>query len=1568
MDDHADLRQLWAETLAASPDPSETLGAQPGHLLANSPTLPTAWLVHTVPGGSDAATAQEALADTQVDDPSVTDETYVADTSPVITDETYVAASAPSVTDETFAADAAYVRSTSQPAAKPAAPLVSASLHRARERFTTVAEGPVQPRFELLDKVGEGGMGVVWRANQESLGREVAIKMLRSTAGVRPDQTPASDERRSRFVAESVITGQLDHPNVVPVHELGQDADGSPFLAMKLVRGRSWQAVLHPKSAADRAESARWDLRRHIDVLLQVSNGIAYAHAHDIIHRDIKPDNVMVGAYGEVMVMDWGIAVHIGVELPADPRLPHRSRVSGPAGTPTYMAPEQAEGRGALLGVCTDVYLLGATLHEILTGAPPHRGTELFEVLLAASRSVPQVYGDEVPAPLAAICLRAMARDPSARFPSVEAFRAAVQLWLDHAESLRLSGEADLEVRRLQTADAVPHEERYAVWARALGRYEQALGMWPENQPALHGQAQAIVGYAEEALRRRDVGLARAQLTALEGHANADPVALSSLRNAIKRATVGWQRLAAGVAMALMVVGVGWWGLAAARADVAAQSLRVRNHTQLHTQLRHAWSAVVSGEPSAGLRAIERDEVVALAQGDTDRAAIVDLQLAGLLALWRDARWDTLARHACHVLVARSDAQTAAAVRAAAVTVGAGADSGDDTHTCQRLRHASGAAAGRALAAIGHLRADVSPGYQAIAALLQIGVCGRQRALQLPGAPTACRDWHVAAVPLAAATTAAIAAVDPPEFGDGPWGEVVARDNFDGATLWQTLPVAADARDQHGTRWLPTVAGHVLVVQGAELQLRHGRTGRVFARRGLPGRVAMIAPDPLDPTVTLAAVLVNGARHREHSWLRLRLEDPTPPPPSGDSVAHYRMGGMAEALADVAPSPRALVVLLADGARQDPGAASVAASLLSLLRKLPETCASPDATVTIGTVQLRPCLSREAAHAEVHTRLGRAALPTLRRAVIEGTASHVVLGQVVAAMRLDAVGLQAGAARIIARARRDQLRGGANLELAVGVVGTPAGALRQRGDEVWQREGATSEGRRKALAWARDSLDFSLAIEGDAGFAPALTSWLATHPEDAPAGLEARLPALRRTSRPMGPYAMIQPWRLHVLDAAYGLTFGGPITLFLLTLWLWFRSRSARLLALYGRGFRSRRERLAAFLTFPLLRLRHMTWSYLSRGERLVLLVAGVATLFGATMFIASVSMVHQLERGEASLSMGRLDMPGLERTLARQLERYAPSAAFRRLQSEAAWLRGDWATARLAATDANKRQPLDTRALNNLAVLSERAGELADARAGYKAAANKAGPEASEGGTGGGDAGRAAATYNLARLAGHAPDPSHLALRDQPHATPGKPLWARSSLQDLRGVVLPDLSRQETLRRTVAQLLTGRTVLSLLSFMGEPATSPALLRAASVGIAVGCLLLTLFALIWLPMPVLPQVPPSPNPESSALKRLINGVLGLRSPVPYAVLLAWLGLVLSAALPVWRAASHLGATTVVTQLRLFTHYFDGLRLATDADTQVAQYGAAVGITCVCLALAVLAHGAWSLWRQMMGVR
>ena len=311
------------------------------------------------------------------------------------------------------------------------------------ERCQTTDDGAAS-RYRVLWPHARGGLGQIHVAEDTELHRQVALKEIQP-------KHAASPISRKRFLLEAEITANLEHPGIVPVHGRGTHPDGRPFYAMRLIRGEELTTAIRRFHAAESIDFTgrefRWLLQRFNDVC----NTIAYAHNRGILHRDIKPSNIMLGPFGETLVMDWGVAKPLGpsrvgagagIPLETSPNDeptpwpqsegPCVTRIGQAVGTPIYMSPEQAAGQVGGLGPASDIYSLGATLYVMLTNQRPFQGA-LVEVLQAVQQgrfATPRQINPRVPRALDSICRRAMALQPDQRYQSALALRGDIERWL----------------------------------------------------------------------------------------------------------------------------------------------------------------------------------------------------------------------------------------------------------------------------------------------------------------------------------------------------------------------------------------------------------------------------------------------------------------------------------------------------------------------------------------------------------------------------------------------------------------------------------------------------------------------------------------------------------------------------------------------------------------------------------------------------------------------------------------------------------------------------------------------------------------------------------------------------------------------------------------------------------------------------------------------------------------------------------------------------------------------------------------------------------------------------------
>ena len=410
-------------------------------------------------------------------------------------------------------------------------------------------------RYRVGPLLGKGANGAVMLAGDDRLGRKVALKLHGKGAEL-------SAIELNRFCHEAQVTGQLPHPSIVPVYDLGLLPDGRPYYTMKRIEGITLKEVLDSLKRHDSAFEETWTVPHTVSVVLRVAQALAYAHDRGVVHRDVKPANVMVGDYGEVLLLDWGVArvlgrASVGHEQVATWRSEgeeDRTVVGTIAGTPAYMAPEQARGDIAQIGPAADVYSLGVMLYEYIARRRPFTARDVRELLhkvVSDPVAAPSLIegARRVPNELEALVMRCVEKDPDDRFPNGRALADAIEAFLEGsrrreeaaeltargarkstayvgAAESALEAEQTLRAREDQLAPWAHAEDRRPVWRAedrwrelrrlrddsyddAVSLYQAALDRQPQNEEARAGLASLYLRRMDEAERRGEVGAAR---------------------------------------------------------------------------------------------------------------------------------------------------------------------------------------------------------------------------------------------------------------------------------------------------------------------------------------------------------------------------------------------------------------------------------------------------------------------------------------------------------------------------------------------------------------------------------------------------------------------------------------------------------------------------------------------------------------------------------------------------------------------------------------------------------------------------------------------------------------------------------------------------------------------------------------------------------------------------------------------------------------------------------------------------------------------------------------------------
>lgn len=325
----------------------------------------------------------------------------------------------------------------------PAAPNNGLALTDTQKSWAAAVPDQRLGRYLVRGEIGRGGMGRVLVAEDPELGRVVAIKILLDPSQVRHDQL-------QRFVAEARITSQLEHPNIIPVHDLGVTTGGQLYFVMKRVDGQGLDEVILRLAAGQAETLEHWTRHRLLTTFVQLCNAVGYAHERGVLHRDLKPANVMLGRFGEVLLMDWGVARLLEQMQPQDaaedatvldsislaPNTTRTTLEGATVGTPGFLAPEQASGVFSALGPFSDVWSLGAILYELITYKPAFTGATALQVLYQAAQSSPKDPRSRapqlnIPDEIAEICLRSLALRPEDRFDTALELGEAVEGFLE---------------------------------------------------------------------------------------------------------------------------------------------------------------------------------------------------------------------------------------------------------------------------------------------------------------------------------------------------------------------------------------------------------------------------------------------------------------------------------------------------------------------------------------------------------------------------------------------------------------------------------------------------------------------------------------------------------------------------------------------------------------------------------------------------------------------------------------------------------------------------------------------------------------------------------------------------------------------------------------------------------------------------------------------------------------------------------------------------------------------------------------------------------------------------------
>jgi len=366
---------------------------------------------------------------------------------------------------------------------------------------------PKTSAVRVEEKIGEGGMGAVYLAHQDIIDRKVAVKRLKK------------ESRRliTALIEEAKITGQLEHPNIIPIHSVQIDSNDNPEVVMKYIQGTTFSKKISEKPSDQ-------EIRENLQVILQICHPLEFAHNQNILHRDIKPENIMLGAFGEVYLLDWGLAMDLTT---AD------KMTNGLVGTPAYMSPEMTKGDPKLLSPATDIFLMGACLHQVLTGIPRHEGRTLKEALGHARRSKPYLYPKGIRAIIGQIANKACSSHMHLRYKNIQEFRNALTQVFDRWDAIQLTQTAENlleDLNQMLKEETLDPFQVHANFNQARFAFEESLKLFPKNHEAKKGIDKTIFTMTKIMLRLGQPSYAQKLLSQAE---QKDPVLQNTIVSAL---------------------------------------------------------------------------------------------------------------------------------------------------------------------------------------------------------------------------------------------------------------------------------------------------------------------------------------------------------------------------------------------------------------------------------------------------------------------------------------------------------------------------------------------------------------------------------------------------------------------------------------------------------------------------------------------------------------------------------------------------------------------------------------------------------------------------------------------------------------------------------------------------------------------------------------------------------------------------------------------------------------------------------------------------------------------------